>query len=148
VERFPAAVLQDRRRARGGARGLRARRRRRLLALPPPRVRRRSQGAGAGAARRLGGARGGRARRVSAPAARSAPRRALEENVAEGKAYSVRGTPTFFVNGARFSGSKEVDAFAAEVDKRLAEASQLVATGVPRDRVYIELCAKNYVERP
>lgn len=49
---------------------------------------------------------------------------------------NARGTPHFFVNGLRLSGAQPIEKFQEVIDKRLAEAKQLVASGTPRAGVY------------
>ena len=51
----------------------------------------------------------------------------------------VRGTPTFFVNGKRVGGAQPYETFDEVVSHELATARALVASGVPRDRVYATL---------
>lgn len=68
----------------------------------------------------------------------------VQSNIAEGKGYGVRGTPAFYINGVFLSGARPQSAFETEIDRQLVEASTLLATGTPKERVYIELTNKNY----
>lgn len=45
--------------------------------------------------------------------------RRIQDDIAEGRAAGVTGTPTFFINGERLVGAKPIDAFAALVDRHL-----------------------------
>ncbi len=49
---------------------------------------------------------------------------------------NARGTPHFFINGLRLSGAQPIEKFQEVIDKRLAEAKQLVASGTPKASVY------------
>ena len=48
----------------------------------------------------------------------------------------ARGTPAFFVNGRFLSGAQPKEAFKLVIDEELAKADKLLATGVPRTRLY------------
>jgi protein-disulfide isomerase len=48
----------------------------------------------------------------------------------------VRGTPHFFINGVRLAGAQPFLAFKDRIDKELERARALVASGVPRAKVY------------
>lgn len=49
-------------------------------------------------------------------------RDAVEQDVSEGKALGVTGTPTFFINGRRLVGAQPVEAFQEAVRAALDEA--------------------------
>ena len=53
--------------------------------------------------------------------------------------FQARGTPHFFINGRRLSGSQPIDAFRKVIDEELAKARALVEHGTPRAKVYAEL---------
>jgi len=59
----------------------------------------------------------------------------VSADAAEGARLGVHGTPTFFVNGAPIAVGT-VDEFRALIDRKLAEARELVKRGVPRRDVY------------
>ncbi len=65
---------------------------------------------------------------------------ALAERVkkmqAQGMRLGARGTPAFFVNGRFLSGAQPEQAFEALIDEEMAKAKELVASGVPRKKVY------------
>jgi protein-disulfide isomerase/serine/threonine protein kinase len=68
----------------------------------------------------------------------------VDANIADGKSYGVRGTPAFFVNGIMLSGARPQTDFEAKIDSQIVEAAALVASGTPKNRVYIDLTAKNF----
>lgn len=72
----------------------------------------------------------------------------VQSNIADGKRYGVRGTPAFYVNGVFLSGARPQSDFETEIDRQLVEASTLLASGTPKDRIYIELTNKNYAATP
>jgi protein-disulfide isomerase len=49
----------------------------------------------------------------------------INRDIAEGGRIGVRGTPTVFVNGLRFSQNRSLDTFSAVVEKELAVSRQL-----------------------
>jgi protein-disulfide isomerase len=49
-------------------------------------------------------------------------RNAVEQDVSEGKALGVTGTPTFFINGRRLVGAQPVEAFQEAVRAALEES--------------------------
>jgi protein-disulfide isomerase len=59
----------------------------------------------------------------------------------------AQGTPHFFVNGIRVKGAQPFDNFKTVIDAELTKAKALVASGVPRAKVYEETI-KNGKEAP
>jgi protein-disulfide isomerase len=53
--------------------------------------------------------------------------------------FDVGEPPAFFVNGRRLAGTASLQAFEVLIEDEVAHAKKLVASGVPRDRVYAEL---------
>lgn len=51
-------------------------------------------------------------------------RRAVDGDVAEGRALGVTGTPTFFVNGRRMVGAHPIETFREAVQDALADAAR------------------------
>jgi protein-disulfide isomerase len=49
---------------------------------------------------------------------------AVEQDMSEGRALGVTGTPTFFINGRRLVGAQPVEAFREAVRAALAEAGK------------------------
>ncbi len=60
----------------------------------------------------------------------------IQQSMDEAMELKARGTPHFFVNGFRVSGAQPFEKFKEVVDKQLAEAKKLVASGTPRAKVY------------
>ncbi len=60
----------------------------------------------------------------------------VSRDAADGARLGVRGTPTFFINGAPLVGARPEADFRALIDKKLAEAHALVKRGVPPGKVY------------
>lgn len=60
----------------------------------------------------------------------------VSRDAAEAARLGVRGTPTFFINGAPLVGARPEADFRALIDKKLAEARALVKRGVPPAKVY------------
>lgn len=58
---------------------------------------------------------------------------AIEADVALAKRFSVRGTPTFFVNGRRIGGAQPFESFQQVVDEELKKARE---SGIERARYY------------
>ena len=67
----------------------------------------------------------------------TAKRLELEQTL--GRRLGVRGTPSFFVNGRRFSGAMDAQALGAIIDEERAFAKTLVDAGVPRKEVFARI---------
>ncbi|MBX3191899.1 MAG: thioredoxin domain-containing protein [Labilithrix sp.] len=78
-------------------------------------------------------------------AARKGPSTAKALAISEALANQLgaTGTPTFFVNGRRLLGARPYEQFRALVDEELAKAREIVAGGVPRERVYATILASS-----
>lgn len=63
----------------------------------------------------------------------------IEESQELASDFQARGTPHFFVNGRRLVGAQPLAKFTALVDEQLIKARELVASGVPRSKVFAEL---------
>jgi len=60
------------------------------------------------------------------------------------KKLGVTRTPSYFVNGTPFDGSVALDRWKRAIDGELAKANAKIATGVPRNRVYVEVSKENW----
>jgi protein-disulfide isomerase len=60
----------------------------------------------------------------------------LDESIELASDFAARGTPHFFINGVRLSGAQPLEKFEERVTAALEVARALVATGVPRAKVY------------
>ncbi len=63
-------------------------------------------------------------------------RAAIEADVQDATALGVDGTPVFFVNGRPLRGSQPLGVIVRVLDEELARATQLVADGAQRARIY------------
>ncbi len=72
----------------------------------------------------------------------------VDRDMAMGKKFAVRSTPSFFVNGVPFKGAKPIDQIKAEVDKEIATVKKFMADkGVARKDVYATIMAGAKAER-
>jgi protein-disulfide isomerase len=74
----------------------------------------------------------------AALAADKAPAK-LSESMELAADFQARGTPHFFINGRRLSGSQPLDAFKKLIDEQLVEARALVDAGTPPAKVFATL---------
>jgi predicted DsbA family dithiol-disulfide isomerase len=65
----------------------------------------------------------------------------VAEDLAAGRAAGVRGTPTIFVNGKRFSGPRSLEGFKPVVEEEIKKADALIQAGTPIDKVYEKLAS-------
>ena len=61
----------------------------------------------------------------------------VDEDGEVAKKAGVSGTPGFMVNGKLISGAQPFDAFKKEIDAALETAKAKVASGTPKDKVYV-----------
>ena len=72
----------------------------------------------------------------------------IEEDQELAKKIGANGTPAFRVNGIELSGAQPLDRFKQLIDTELAKANAKVATGTPRDKVYVVMSTANFAEAP
>lgn len=60
----------------------------------------------------------------------------VREQMQEAGVLEVSSTPTFFVNGRKFSGAKDPEAIAQIVDEEIVAARALLAAGAKREELY------------
>jgi protein-disulfide isomerase len=60
----------------------------------------------------------------------------------------VSGTPAVFVNGILLSGAQPFDKFKAVIDQELSKAQAKIASGTPKDRVYVAMSKENKTNAP
>jgi protein-disulfide isomerase len=70
----------------------------------------------------------------------------IDDNVALAKMLGATGTPTAFVNGVKVSGAQPLAAWQRVIDDELSKARAKVASGTPRDRIYVETSQDNYAK--
>lgn len=68
----------------------------------------------------------------------------VEEDAALANKVGATGTPAFRINGVTLSGAQPFEQFKQVIDAQLAEANRLVASGTPRDQVYVAATKKNF----
>jgi len=61
---------------------------------------------------------------------------------AQGMTVGARGTPAFFVNGRFISGAQPFPNFKKLIDEEMKKADKLIASGVPKAKVYEKTIAK------
>jgi protein-disulfide isomerase len=64
---------------------------------------------------------------------------AVRRDMERAKAWNVKGTPAFFINGRHVVGARPLETFEQIVAEELAVAEKVAATGVPRERLYQEI---------
>jgi protein-disulfide isomerase len=67
----------------------------------------------------------------------------VDSDIALGRRLGIKGTPVSYINGQQLRGAKAENEFVAVIDAQLNEARQEIASGTPRDRVYVTLCNRN-----
>ena len=71
----------------------------------------------------------------------------VDKSNAAGKAAGVNGTPAFFINGVSLSGAQPVDKFKAVIDQELQKAQAKIASGTPKDKIYVVMSPGEQEER-
>jgi protein-disulfide isomerase len=67
----------------------------------------------------------------------------VQKDLAMAKSIGARGTPNFRINGVEVSGAQPFNKFKEVIDKELAEAKRLMASGVPAGQIYLRRLEKN-----
>ena len=65
-----------------------------------------------------------------------AVKKMIQGQQAQGMTLGARGTPAFFVNGRFLSGAQPVAAFKRLIDEEMKKVDKLLASGVPKAKVY------------
>ncbi|NMC69910.1 MAG: thioredoxin domain-containing protein, partial [Myxococcales bacterium] len=60
----------------------------------------------------------------------------VQADVELARRFAISSTPTFVLNGRKFSGTLTLEQFKGRVEQALAEARKMMETGVPRAQVY------------
>jgi protein-disulfide isomerase len=68
----------------------------------------------------------------------------VEKDDAEAGQVGVSGTPAALVNGVLVSGAQPFDKFKAVIDQELSKAQAKIASGTPKDRVYVAMSRENF----
>ena len=72
----------------------------------------------------------------------------VEKDLNDGKAAGVQGTPSFFVNGQFINGAQPFDQFKKTIDQELDKARAKIASGTPKERIYVEMTKENKKNAP
>ncbi len=72
----------------------------------------------------------------------------IDEDQALAKKVGANGTPSFRINGLELSGAQPIDRFKQVVDAELAKASAKIATGTPKNKIYVALSTANFAQAP
>ena len=72
----------------------------------------------------------------------------VDEDAEVAKKAGVNGTPGFMINGKLLSGAQPFDAFKKEIDAALETAKAKVASGTPRDKVYVAVSKEGFKAAP
>ena len=72
----------------------------------------------------------------------------VDKDNAVGKQAGVNGTPAAFVNGVLLSGAQPFDKFKAVIDQELSKAQAKIASGTPKNKVYVAMSQDNKKNAP
>ena len=72
----------------------------------------------------------------------------VDKDDAVGKQAGVNGTPAAFVNGVLVSGAQPFDKFKAVIDQELAKAQAKIASGTPKNKIYVAMTQENKKAAP
>jgi protein-disulfide isomerase len=72
----------------------------------------------------------------------------VDKDLAEGKTVGVNGTPAFFINGVSLSGAQPFDKFKAVIDQELQKAQAKIASGTPKNKIYVTMAQENKTNAP
>src|SRR4029077_3790312 len=72
----------------------------------------------------------------------------VEKDDAVAGQAGVSGTPAALVNGVLVSGAQPFDKFKAVIDQELSKAQAKIASGTPKDRIYVAMTKENKTATP
>ncbi len=72
----------------------------------------------------------------------------VEEDAQVATKVGATGTPAFRINGAELSGAQPFDKFKELIDKELQKAQAKIASGTPKDKIYVEMSKENFKAKP
>ncbi len=70
----------------------------------------------------------------------------IKKELAVGEHWKIQGTPQMFINGRAVAGAYPVDDLKKIIEKRIAEAKKLLASGVSRSKLYDTIVSKGRTE--
>lgn len=68
----------------------------------------------------------------------------VDEDAALANKVGANGTPAFRINGVELSGAQPFDKFKETIDKELSKAQAKIASGVSKDKIYVEMSKENF----
>ena len=75
-----------------------------------------------------------------------------DAKIAEDQALATKvganGTPAFRINGLELSGAQPIERFKTMIDAELAKATAKIASGTPKNKIYVALSTANFVQTP
>ena len=72
----------------------------------------------------------------------------IDEDMALAKKIGANGTPAFRINGLELSGAQPFDRFKTVIDAELAKANAKIATGTPKNKIYVAMSVANFAQAP
>ena len=72
----------------------------------------------------------------------------VEKDDATATQAGVNGTPAAFINGVSVSGAQPFDKFKAVIDQELQKAQAKIASGTPKNRIYVVMSTENKKNAP
>ena len=83
----------------------------------------------------------------AALAAKKATKKVDEDQQLANK-VGANGTPAFRINGVELSGAQPFEKFKEAIDKELSKAQAKIASGTPKDKIYVEMSKENFKNKP
>lgn len=72
----------------------------------------------------------------------------IDEDMQIASKVGANGTPAFRINGVELSGAQPFDKFKEAIDKELSKAQAKIASGTPKDKIYVEMSKENFKSPP
>jgi protein-disulfide isomerase len=72
----------------------------------------------------------------------------VEEDHQLAQKLGVNGTPASFINGVSLSGAQPFEKFKAVIDQELKKAEAKIASGTPKDKIYVAMSEENKKNAP
>ncbi|MCA9524217.1 MAG: thioredoxin domain-containing protein, partial [Myxococcales bacterium] len=72
----------------------------------------------------------------------------IDEDMELAKKVGANGTPSFFINGVSLSGAQPFPKFKEAIDQELGKAQAKIASGTPKDKIYVEMSQENRKNAP
>ncbi|MCL2725119.1 MAG: thioredoxin domain-containing protein [Polyangiaceae bacterium] len=72
----------------------------------------------------------------------------IDEDQQLASKVGANGTPAFRINGVELSGAHPFDKFKTVIDQELGKAQAKIASGTPKERIYVEISKENFEAAP